>query len=56
MIKRITEGVPKDSAQMIEEVLSRVDFNYMKGDKANIEESCKRIIKSLLFLGFFDDS
>jgi saccharopine dehydrogenase-like NADP-dependent oxidoreductase len=28
----------------------------MNGDKANIEESCSRIIKSLLFLGFFDDS
>lgn len=56
MVKRLTEGVPKDSSMLIEELLSRVDFGYMKGDKAKIEESCRRIIKSLLFLGFFDDS
>jgi hypothetical protein len=38
---------------LIDDFLSRVDTGYLKGD---IEEVFTRIIKSMHFLGFFDDS
>lgn len=56
LIKRLCEGHEKANQDLIQEVLSRVDTAYMKGDNAILEEAFSRIIKSLHFLGFFDDS
>lgn len=56
LIKKLCKGHESKNQMLIEEFLSRVDTAYMKGDKAMLEEAFSRIIKSMHFLGFFDDS
>lgn len=35
--------------------LSRVDVKYLNGDKQAVAETFRGIVKSMSFLGFFDD-
>lgn len=55
VIKALCEGREKDDQLLIEEFLNRVDISYMNGDKPVVEEAFSRIVKSLEFLGFFDN-
>lgn len=55
----ITMGLNKDDLAMVNGVLMRVDTSYLKtgkGDYDRIQSAFASILKSMRFLGFFDDS
>jgi saccharopine dehydrogenase-like NADP-dependent oxidoreductase len=55
----ITMGLNKDDLAMVNGVLMRVDTSYLKtgkGDYDRIQWAFTSILKSMRFLGFFDDS
>ena len=45
---------PSDQ-KLTEGLLNRVDVSYLKGNKSLISDNFIQIVKTMLFLGFFDD-
>lgn len=41
---------------LTEGLLTRVDIKYLKGNRKLINDNFTQIVKSMSFLGFFDDS
>jgi len=53
VIDQATSGMSKDDQQLVKSALSRVDFSHLS-DSKQIESAIKNIIKTLVFLGFFN--
>ena len=53
---KLTTGASQSDRLLIEGVLGRVDTSYIAGGDAAIEEVFTRIVRSMRFLGFMDDS
>jgi len=56
LLKKLTGEMKSEDKDLIGQMLSRVDMKHLHGDKAAVEQAYLGIIKSLHFLGFFDDA
>lgn len=55
LIAKLTTGMNQTDKLLTEGFLSRVDTKHFNGNKKNIEEAFSQIVKSMQFLGFYDD-
>lgn len=53
---KITTGMPSKDIELTEGMISRIDIKHFKGNRKLINENFVQIVKSMQFLGFFDDS
>jgi len=55
IVDTCTQGMASADHTLIKRALARVDFSYINDDKL-LEKAIRNIIKSMQFLGFFDDN
>jgi hypothetical protein len=56
LLKKLTGEMKAEDKDLIAQMLERVDIKYLHGNKAAVEQTYLGIIKSMHFLGFFDDA
>lgn len=55
VVAKLTTGMNQNDKLLTEGFLMRVDSKYLNGNKKSIEDNFVQILKSMRFLGFFDD-
>ncbi len=55
LVAKLTTGMSEADKQLTEGLLTRVDTKYLKGNRKLLEDNFTSIVKSMQFLGFFDD-
>ena len=53
--KQVTTGMTPKDAELTENMISRVDVAHFKGNRKAINDNYIQIVKSMKFLGFYDD-
>jgi hypothetical protein len=53
-LKQVMMGVPEDAAVFTKKILSKADISFLTSEKA-VLDNYKGIIKTMRFLGFYDD-
>ena len=56
LLAKMTTGMPQKDIDLTYGVIKRVDFSYLNGNAKLIEDAMVQIVKSMRFLGFFDDA
>ena len=56
LVAQQCDGLNKQDALFVDGFLSRVDTGYLGGDMKKIQAAFQSIVKTMKFLGFFDDS
>jgi len=54
-VEELTEGLPASEVSTIVGVLTRADTSFLNGDQRLISDAYRSIVKTLRFLGFFQD-
>ena len=55
IIAKCLIGMSPSDQKLTEGLLNRVDVSYLNGNKSLISDNFIQIVKTMLFLGFFDD-
>ena len=55
LIAKLTTGMSDADKNLTEGLLSRVDTKYLKGNRKLLEDNFTSIVKSMQFLGFYDN-
>ena len=53
--KQVTTGMTPKDAELTENMISRVDVAHLEGNRKAINDNYIQIVKSMKFLGFYDD-
>lgn len=56
LVSKLTAGMTPSDVLLTENLISRVDVKHLKGNRKLINENFVQIVKSMQFLGFYDDS
>jgi hypothetical protein len=55
LCSKLTTGMTPNDVKLTEDMISRIDVKHLKGNHKLINENFVQIVKSMQFLGFYDD-
>lgn len=55
LIEKFTDGLPQNDKLLAQGLLSRADTSFLNGNERLLEDAFRSIVKTLHFLGFFED-